>query len=54
MILNLNQKNGTKKNERKKSNRKNKDNKGSLLIGTINIQQPITLVMLYNNNGQQQ
>ena len=34
-----------------KSNRKDEDKKGKLLIGTVNIQQQITLVMLYNNNG---
>ena len=33
-----------------KSNRKNEDKQGPLLIGTINIQQQITLLMLYDNN----
>ena len=41
------------KKRKKKSNRKNKNKKGSLLMRTINIQQQITLVMLYKSNGQQ-
>ena len=34
-----------------KSNRKNEVKKGPLLIGTVNIQQQLNLVMIYNNNG---